>query len=115
MKKGANFEMGIETALCSFGWQTLQEMKDKQTEFFAGDGSTRLKIVDANAREKTIHFISNTGKISWPLKFQKLEEIHNRLHTKDLALIPYEIDKLLPTWGNYIAGLFRYLGCDRLE
>ena len=114
MKKDANFEIESEPSLCSFGWETLQGMKDKQTEFFAGDGSTRLKIVDANPRERTIHFISNTGKISWPLKFQKLEDIHNRVHTKDLALIPYEIDKLLPTWGNYIAGLFRFLGCDRL-
>jgi len=69
--------------------------------------------VDANAREQTLHFISNTGKISWPLKYQKLVDIHTRIHNKEVALTPYEIDKILPTWGNYIAGLLRYLGCDK--
>lgn len=114
MAKRIEFEMEIHTPLCTFGWETLQQMKDTQAEFFAGDGSTRLKIIDANAREKTIHFITNTGKISWPLKFHKLEEIHNRIHNREVSLIAYEIDKVLPTWGNYITGLFRYLGCDRL-
>jgi hypothetical protein len=29
-----------------------------------------------------------------------------------VALIPYEMDRLIPTWGNFITGLLRYLGCD---
>jgi hypothetical protein len=113
MKKEKDSETDPGLPHCSFCWKQLEEMKDSKTEFFAGDGSTRLKIVDANAREKTLHFISNTGKISWPLKYQRLVEIHDRIHQKEVALTPYEIDKILPTWGNYITGLLRYLGCDK--
>ena len=24
-----------------------------------------------------------------------------------------EVDKLAPTWGNYIVGLLKYFGCDK--
>jgi hypothetical protein len=54
------------------------------------------------------------GKISWPLKFQKLVDLHNKLHDGKIPPLSHEIDKLIPTWGNYIAGLFKYLGCDKV-
>jgi hypothetical protein len=52
--------------------------------------------------------------MTWPLKYQKLEEVHNKIHTEGITMLSYEIDKLVPTWGNYIAGLLKYLGCDKV-
>jgi len=51
--------------------------------------------------------------MTWPLRYEKLEEIHARVHNGKLTLLSYEIDRLIPTWGNYISGLFKYLGCDK--
>jgi len=34
-------------------------------------------------------------------------------HDVKIELIPYEIDRLMPTWGNFITGLFKYLGCEK--
>lgn len=98
---------------CLFGWEKLIEMKDNKIEFFAGDGFKRLRIIEIDEKTKSIHMICELGKITWPLKYRKLEEIHNKIHSGKVELIPYEIDKLIPTWGNYITGLFRYLGCGK--
>ena len=90
-------------------------MKDEQVEFWAGDGFNRLRIVEADERERRIHMVNQAGKITWPLNYKKLEEIHEKIHNGDLALIPYEIDKLIPTWGNYVTGLLKYFECDKGE
>src|SRR4030043_1956822 len=99
---------------CSFGWEKIKEMKDNQIEFWAGDGFTRLRIVDVNERDETIYMITREGKKTWPLDFQKLEEVHNRIHRREIALLAYEIDKAIPMWGNYVSGLFKYLGCEEV-
>ncbi len=98
---------------CSFSWETFLEMKNNNVEFFAGDGFKRLRIVEINEKTKSIHFICELGKITWPLKYTKLEEVHRKIHDGEVELIPYKMDKLIPTWGNYVAGLFKYLGCNR--
>jgi len=98
---------------CSFSWGKLMEMKDNKIEFFAGDGFKRLRIIEIDEKTKSIHMICELGKITWPLKYRKLEEIHNNIHSGKVELMPYEIDKLIPTWGNYITGLFRHLGCGK--
>ena len=98
---------------CSFRWETLLEMKTNGVEFFAGDGFKRLRIVEINEKTKSVHFICELGKITWPLKYEKLEEVHRKVHGGEVELIPYKIDKLVPTWGNYVTGLFKYLGCDK--
>jgi hypothetical protein len=59
--------------------------------------------------------ICELGKITWPLRFEKLEEIHKIIHSGKVALIPYKIDKIIPTWGNFVTGLFKYLGCSKTE
>src|SRR4030043_1650009 len=99
---------------CSFGWEKIKEMKDNQIEFWAGDGFTRLRIVDVNEREETIYMIHREGKKTWPLDFQKLEEVHHRIHRREIVLLAYEIDKAIPMWGNYESGLFKYLGCEEV-
>ena len=99
---------------CSFSWENIRKMKDNQIEFWAGDGLTRLRIVDIIEREGTIYMITREGKITWPLDFQKLVEVHNRVHQGEIALLGYEIDRHIPTWGNYVSGLLKYLGCEKV-
>jgi hypothetical protein len=36
-------------------------------------------------------------------------------HGGKVTLTPYEIDKLIPTWGSFVTGLFKYLGCGKTE
>jgi hypothetical protein len=99
--------------VCSFSWEKLVEMKNGKIQFLAGDGYKRLQIVEADEKTKSVHMICELGKITWPLRFDKLEEVHHKVHAGAVALIPYEMDRLIPTWGNFITGLLRYLGCDR--
>jgi hypothetical protein len=99
---------------CSFSWEKLKEMKDNNVEFFAGDGFKRLRIIDFNERARSIHMVDELGKITFPLKYERLEEAHKKVHREKVTLIPYEIDKLIPTWGNFVTGLFKYLGCDKV-
>jgi hypothetical protein len=102
-----------DPGVCSFSWEKLVEMKNGKIQFLAGDGYKRLQIVEADEKSKSIHMICELGKITWPLRFDKLEEVHHKVHAGAVALIPYEMDRLIPTWGNFITGLLRYLGCDR--
>jgi DNA-binding response OmpR family regulator len=100
---------------CSFSWERIREMRDNGTEFWASDGLTRLRIVDINERDKHIFMVTQDGKTSWPLRYQKLEGIHEKIHRGEIALLAYEIDRHLPTWGNYVSGLLKYLGCDKVS
>ena len=118
VKEKGNGEMGgqeqeMHPNDCSFGWGKLVEMKNNKIQFLAGDGYKRLRIVEADEKTKSIHMICELGKITWPLRFDKLEEVHHKVHAREVTLIPYEMDRLIPTWGNFITGLLRYLGCDK--
>jgi hypothetical protein len=99
---------------CSFSWEKLKEMKNDKIEFWAADGLNLLRIVDIDEKRRSLYMINQTGKTTWPLRYEKLEEIHNKVHSGVLTLLSYEIDKLVPTWGNYITGLLKYLGCDKV-
>ncbi len=98
---------------CSFSWEKVKELKDKKIEFWAADGLNLLRIVEIDEKRKSFYVVNQSGKITWPLKYQKLEEVHNKIHRGEISLLSYEIDKVVPTWGNYITGLLRYLGCDK--
>ena len=105
-------QSGVLDVLCSFSWEKLVDMKENNVEFWTADGSKRLRIVEVNRKVKSLYMICcQTGKITWPLKFQRLEEVHNKIHNGEVGLTPHELDKLIPTWGNYITGLLRFLGC----
>jgi hypothetical protein len=97
---------------CSFSWEKLKEMKDNEIEFWAADGLNLLRIIEIDEKRRTFYMINQSGKTTWPLQYRKLEEVHNKIHHGEIILLSYEIDKLIPTWGNYIAGLLKYLGCD---
>jgi len=98
---------------CAFSWEKLKEMKENKIEFWAGDGLNLLRIVEIDEKRNSFYIINKSGKITWPLRYQKLEEVHRRIHNGEVSLLPYEIDKLVPMWGNYIAGLLKYFGCDK--
>jgi DNA-binding response OmpR family regulator len=99
---------------CSFSWEKIEEMRDNQIEFWAGDGFTRLRIVDITPKGRFIYMVTREGSKTWPLKFKKLEEVHTKVHRGEVPLLAYEIDKHIPTWGNYVSGLFKYLGCEKV-
>jgi len=115
LEENVDEEQAVLLPNCSFSWKKLIEMKDKNIEFFAGDGSQRLRIFDIDGKTKSLYMVSELGKITWPLRFEKLEGIHKILHSGKVTLLPYEIDKLIPTWGNFVTGLFKYLGCGKAE
>lgn len=98
---------------CSFSWEKLKEMRDNKTDFWAADGLNKLRIFEIDEREKYVYMINQLGKKTWPFPYYKLEKLHRQFHDGEIVLLPYEIDKLVPTWGNYIAGLFKYLGCGK--
>jgi hypothetical protein len=98
---------------CSFSWEKLKEMKDSKIEFWAADGLNLLRIVEIDEKGRSFYVINQSGKITWPFRYQKLEQVHNKFHNGEITLLPYEIDKLVPTWGNYVSGLLKYLGCDK--
>ena len=98
---------------CPFSWEKLKEMRDQDIKFWAADGLNQLRIVGIDEKQKSFYMINQSGKITWPLRYEKLEEVHDRIHNGRLTLRSYEIDRLIPTWGNYISGLFKYLGCDK--
>jgi len=102
----------LDSPNCSFSLEKLKEMRDNKIEFWAADGFNLVRIVEIDEKQKHIYMVNQTGKITWPLKFQKIEGVHHKVHSGDIPLFPYEIDKLIPTWGNYITGLLRYLGCN---
>jgi hypothetical protein len=89
---------------CSFSWEKLKEMKDNNVEFFAGDGFKRLRILDIDEKTRSIHMVCELGKITFPLKYEKLEEVHEKVHLGKVRLIAYEIDKLISTWGILLRG-----------
>ena len=90
-------------------------MKQGKVEFWAGDGLNRLRIVETSDKERTLYMVNQAGRKTWPLKFQRLEDLHQKIHSGEVPLMAYEIDKLIPTWGNYITGLLKHLGCDRFQ
>jgi hypothetical protein len=96
---------------CRLSLNTLKQMQENHTEFYTAAGRNKLWIAEVNESSQTIQIERSTGKITPPLKIQKLKKIHDRIHQGELILDQYVIDKVVPRWGNYITGLLRHLGC----
>jgi len=96
---------------CRLSLKTLKEMQENHTEFHTAEGRANLWIAEVNECSQTIRMKRSTGKITWPLDYQKVKEIHDRIQKGELILDKHVIDEALPTWGNYITGLLRHLGC----
>jgi len=82
---------------CSFSWEKLKEMKGNKIEFLAADGLNLLRIVEIDEKRNSFYVINQSGKVTWLLEYQKLEEVHNKIHSGEITLLSYEIDKLVPT------------------
>jgi hypothetical protein len=88
-------------------------MHEHNTEFHTAAGRKKLWIAEVNETTETIRIKRSTGGMTSSITFQKLKEIHDRIQEGELILDQYVIDEAVPTWGNYITGLLRYLGCFR--
>jgi hypothetical protein len=82
---------------CSFSWEKLKEMKDNKIEFWAADGLNLLRIVEIDEKRNSFYVINQSGKVTWLLEYQKLEEVHNKIHSGEITLLSYEIHELVPT------------------
>ena len=96
---------------CRLNLETLKQMHEDHTEFRTAAGRNKLWIVEVNESSQTIRMERSTGTITPPLDFQKLRQIHDRIQRGELILDQYVIDEAVPTWGNYITGLLKHLGC----
>jgi hypothetical protein len=56
-------------------------------------------IADIDETALKIRMKRSTGKITWPLDYEKLKGVHDQIHRGEIILDPYEIDKAVPTWG----------------
>lgn len=98
---------------CRLSLETLKTMQEKQTIFFTAGGRSTLQIAEVNERAQTLKMKRSTGKITWDLDYRKVKAAHDRIHAGELAFDWRELDKVIPTWGNYVIGLLQYLGCDK--
>jgi len=103
----------MSRCLCGFSLEAIIKMKDSQTVFWTAGGRKKLLISEVDKDKQTLRMERSTGKITWRLDYKKLEDLHSRIHSNDLALKTKAIDKIIPTWGNYITGLFKHFGCDK--
>ena len=100
--------------MCSLGWGKLKKMEDHEDEFWVADGFNLFQIVEIDEKRKSFYIINQLGKMAWPLKYDKLEEVDNKFHIGQIILLLHEIDKLIQTSRNYITGLLKYLGCGKV-
>ncbi len=98
---------------CNFSIDNLQKMKEDGIVFYTAAGRKSLKIVEIDVAAGTLKMERSTGKITWPLSIDKLIEVHQKVHAGQLDLNQYDIDKEIPTWGNYVTGLLKYFMCSR--
>lgn len=98
---------------CDFNIESLLEMKDNGTIFYTAAGRKTLKIAEIDTVAGTLRMERSTGKITWSLSIDKLIDVHKKIHTGEIDLNQYEIDKEIPTWGNYVTGLLNYFKCSK--
>ena len=90
-------------------------MQENHTEFYTAAGRNPLWIAEVDELSQTIRMKRSTGKITWTLDYKKLKKIHDQIQQGELMLDPYVIDEIVPTWGNYITGLLKHLGCIKIR
>lgn len=96
---------------CQFSLNTLKQMQEDHTTFYTAGGRRELWIAEVDEASKTLKMERSTKKITWSLDLGQLKDVHDRIHYEGLLLDAKVIDKIIPTWGNYVTGLLRHLGC----
>ena len=97
--------------ICVFSFEKIKEMQQNQTVFHTAGGRRELRIAEVDEIKKTVRMQRSTGKLTWPLDYQRLAEVHDLIHQGLIPLDPEAIDKEIIFWGNYITGLLKHLGC----
>jgi len=97
--------------ICSFSLDNLIKMKENKTIFYTAAGRKQLLIADIDEKARTLKMERSTGKITWSLDIDILMKVHQKIHSGELDLNQYDIDQEIPTWGNYVTGLFQYFRC----
>ena len=87
----------------------LNEMEASDVVFKTAGGRQNLKIKNVDLVNKTFCFERSTGKISWPLSIEKFESLYRAVSENKIDLDYKQFDKILPTFGNYSAGLIEYI------
>ena len=87
----------------------LSEMEENEVIFKTAGGSRPLKIRNVDFANQTFCFERSTGKISWPISIEKFEALYNDVSKNKIDLDYKQIDKILPTFGNYSVGLIKFL------
>lgn len=101
----------MDCPFCQFSFASLKQMQENHTEFYTAAGRKKLWIAEVDEISNTIRMERSTGKITWPLKYETLKDVHDRIHQGGLTLDQYAIGEVIPTWGSYVTGLLRHLGC----
>lgn len=92
-------------ALC----EILKDMEENDVIFKTAGGRSSLKIRNVDLANQTFCFERSTGKISWPLSIEKFESLYRDVLENKIDLDYKQFDKILPTFGNYSAGLIKYI------
>ena len=87
----------------------LSEMEENEVIFKTAGGSRPLKIRNVDFANQTFCFERSTGKISWPLSIEKFEALYNDVIENKINLDYRQFEKIVPTFGNYSAGLIKYI------
>ncbi len=98
---------------CDFNLESLYKMKENATIFYTAGGRKTLKIAEIDTITGTLKMERSTGIITWQLRLDKLMEVHNRIHCGELEFNYKDIDKAIPTWGNYVTGLLQHFVCGK--
>lgn len=63
----------------------LKGMQENDTVFYTAGGRRELRIAAVNDLNRTVCMRRSTGKITGPLKYGKIEEIHNLVEQGKLS------------------------------
>lgn len=88
----------------------LKEMQENEVVFYTAAGRKELLIAEVDEVNRTIRMRRSTGKITWNLDYDKIEEVYKLIEKGELSLDEKAIGEVIPLWGNYLTGLFKYLG-----
>jgi len=52
----------VRSTSCSFTWEKLKDLRENGIEFWAADGLTRLRILEADEKDRKLYLITNKGE-----------------------------------------------------
>ena len=87
----------------------LKDMEENDVIFKTAGGRQPLKIRNVDLTNQTFCFERSTGKISWPLSIEKFEALYKDVLENKIDLDYRQIEKIIPTFGNYSVGLIKYI------